>query len=430
MYCDIPYDSLSQTHKDAVLVSATLGIHFLWIDALCIIQNKDDPKDWVEQSAEMHKIYGNAYLCIAAANACSAGEGFLSKRRPFEVPQVFKGSSSVVHGRDAFDHSEFTYGDEFENMENHNPLQKRRWCFQEYVLSRRVLHFGYEEMFYECKEASNCECGMFPGPFQSQLPTSAYRAFLGKVSTIEEKALNKGWLSFLEDFSGRDFTYLSDRLPSISGIAKFVQSRFGVSYLAGHWRGEDFLESLCWNVIAYRPKSLSSDWACFRGPTWSWASVEGGFTQPDWAFQKLNGTEILEASTILRTSDPTGAVSSGILRIKGVFLNAEVCRDNPRYSNAIGRNGAASIFWPDYELKFDETESRLVVLCWYVGTATNTGTDKEEDIDWINNAQLIVLRQRDRSLQLYERIGSGRVYLEDEGTLEGWDQCWNTVTVV
>jgi hypothetical protein len=43
------------TFKDAVEITRRLGIRYLWIDALCIIQ--DSPTDWAEESVKMAEIY-------------------------------------------------------------------------------------------------------------------------------------------------------------------------------------------------------------------------------------------------------------------------------------------------------------------------------------------------------------------------------------
>lgn len=110
---DIPWNSVPQNFKDAVLVASKLRIPFLWIDALCIIQGADAQQDWEEQSAAMAEIYGNAYLTIVASNSASSAEGFLSKRRKYEPPLRFRGHSVdavdspglTVYARRPYDHS-------------------------------------------------------------------------------------------------------------------------------------------------------------------------------------------------------------------------------------------------------------------------------------------------------------------------------------
>lgn len=74
--------ALPQCLRDAVTVARSLQIQYLWIDALCIIQ--DDRDDWARESATMSQLFQNAYITIAAAASESFDEGFLTPRPPFE----------------------------------------------------------------------------------------------------------------------------------------------------------------------------------------------------------------------------------------------------------------------------------------------------------------------------------------------------------
>jgi hypothetical protein len=54
---------LPRTFRDAVAACRALGIGYLWIDALCIL---DDAEDRDREVSMMHKIFGHAELTIAA----------------------------------------------------------------------------------------------------------------------------------------------------------------------------------------------------------------------------------------------------------------------------------------------------------------------------------------------------------------------------
>ncbi|QKD61462.2 uncharacterized protein FOBCDRAFT_281095 [Fusarium oxysporum Fo47] len=68
---------LSEKEQPYKLVCRALGIRYLWVDALCIIQG--DAGDWSQESFQMSKIYENSYLtlCIVQGDSCSSG--FLKK---------------------------------------------------------------------------------------------------------------------------------------------------------------------------------------------------------------------------------------------------------------------------------------------------------------------------------------------------------------
>jgi hypothetical protein len=68
--------SLPATVRDAVIICRHLEIKFLWVDALCIIQDSPNAEDWTRESAAMDQIYGNAFFTLAAAGAPDIGREF------------------------------------------------------------------------------------------------------------------------------------------------------------------------------------------------------------------------------------------------------------------------------------------------------------------------------------------------------------------
>lgn len=133
MKSEFPVSELPPALRDAVQVTRSLGIRFLWIDALCVMQ--DSPVDKSREIARMGQIYKDATATIIATAAKSASEGFLGGSVQ-ETPncEVYltapDGTSSLIT---IFPFEEF----KFTSM----PLSKRAWCFQEYVLSRRYLYY-------------------------------------------------------------------------------------------------------------------------------------------------------------------------------------------------------------------------------------------------------------------------------------------------
>lgn len=71
------YDLMPENFKDDVKITRKLGLHYLWIDSLCIIQ--EDGKDWQEQSSKMADVFGNAHITIAATAASDGHGGCLNK---------------------------------------------------------------------------------------------------------------------------------------------------------------------------------------------------------------------------------------------------------------------------------------------------------------------------------------------------------------
>lgn len=74
----ISISSLPPNFRDAVILTRLLGVRYLWIDALCIIQGSVE--DFEAEGLKMGSIYGNSLCCIVATSASSCSEGFTKSR--------------------------------------------------------------------------------------------------------------------------------------------------------------------------------------------------------------------------------------------------------------------------------------------------------------------------------------------------------------
>jgi hypothetical protein len=142
---------LPKTFQDAIAVTRKLGIQYLWIDSLCIIQ--DNQEDWARESSIMGLIYKNGYCNIAAAAASDGTQGCFQQRDPLLAQPC-----RVTLDREL---KRFGLKTGLYNLVPHTlweqglskaPLLKRGWVVQERVLARRVLHFGRNQLFWECQE--------------------------------------------------------------------------------------------------------------------------------------------------------------------------------------------------------------------------------------------------------------------------------------
>jgi hypothetical protein len=68
---------LLRTIRDAIQFTRKLGIRYIWVDLLCIIQ--DDPENWAREAASMAQVYCNAYITIAATKSPDAEGGLFAK---------------------------------------------------------------------------------------------------------------------------------------------------------------------------------------------------------------------------------------------------------------------------------------------------------------------------------------------------------------
>ncbi|KAI1124257.1 heterokaryon incompatibility protein-domain-containing protein [Nemania abortiva] len=278
----IPIRALPGTFQDAVTIVRALGLRYLWIDSLCIVQ--DDPEDWRNEAGRMAWVYRSAHLVLSAARAGSDEEGFLSTR-PNQDYAAFsiRGSSNPL----ILTLMPPSPSGEMPDLDTHvvakEPLSRRAWCLQERYLARRILHYGTEQMIWECGDLRAAEDGDFEPVIEDQLgrlrrsaalSTTVFNARQRDVDGITEVPEHRHmeWYAMIEDYTSRDITRDSDRLPALLGLRVALESKAEDKYLAGIWLN-GLLEGLVW-CAASSDKPLARPHG-FTEPSWTWASVKG-----------------------------------------------------------------------------------------------------------------------------------------------------------
>ncbi|KAK5991448.1 MFS-type transporter pynF-like protein [Cladobotryum mycophilum] len=161
---DIPWLQIPPTFQDSIRFCLAIGIHHLWIDALCIIQ--DDLTDWQLESAQMADIYQNSYIMLAATSSTSDSGGCF----PTQVSEYSAANEETLAPGTTTDPPVIKFREKLQHWmapltqvsARLHPLLSRGWCFQERILSPRVLHFCAHEMIWECNTETLCECGSLP----------------------------------------------------------------------------------------------------------------------------------------------------------------------------------------------------------------------------------------------------------------------------
>ncbi|KAI4191120.1 MAG: hypothetical protein L6R41_000341 [Letrouitia leprolyta] len=74
---------LPKTFQDAIMVTTKLSVQYLWIDALCIVQDSLDDTEWRHEASIMGDIYANSYVTLAATTSENSNGGLLHRRNPF-----------------------------------------------------------------------------------------------------------------------------------------------------------------------------------------------------------------------------------------------------------------------------------------------------------------------------------------------------------
>ena len=143
----IDVQSLPRTFRDTVTITRGIGIKYIWIDSLCIIQ--DDEDDWERESGRMERVFSGAYCTIGASSASSSREGFLEFRSPRSCVQLQTQSAGTLYVCPAID--------DFHRHVELGQLNRRGWVLQERALSRRSIYFTSTQVYWECGKGVQCE---------------------------------------------------------------------------------------------------------------------------------------------------------------------------------------------------------------------------------------------------------------------------------
>lgn len=256
---EIPLDQLTKTFRDAITITQSLGLSFLWIDSLCIIQNSI--QDWRKESALMADVYGGSAITIAAADAENGSIGCF-----FQLPH--KENSSLLLKTTTKVYTVDELMSQASAVKN-SLLVKRGWVFQERFLSPKTLHFTRTQVFWKCRSGE-----LASQAYPNGIPSSTYSYHETLTDTmVRTPSVSKlrSWLDIVTRYSATDLTHHTDKLIALSGVAKWYQEHHKLEreeYLAGIWKGQ-LWHGLLWMVNSSKKSDRPVE---YQAPSWSWAS--------------------------------------------------------------------------------------------------------------------------------------------------------------
>ncbi|KAK4452692.1 heterokaryon incompatibility protein [Podospora aff. communis PSN243] len=321
----IPLTALTNTFRDAVHVTRAVGMKYVWIDSLCIVQ--DDADDWARESAKMGFIYANSYLTVAAAASPDSTGGCFHHNqgdKPALQPARIKCTTP-----DGLGHVFLRprLGD-FLTL-HQSPLHTRAWVKQERILSPRTIHYDTDQMLWECRESRACESGVPESAFVTQRRIWDGRLHFGEGEQQEStsrRAFWWDWYDLVESYTTHGLTKGEDKLPALSGLATMLEraSGGGDRYVAGLWR-----DHLPFGLLWRKYKDWMKPAPTYRAPTWSWSAWDGlasFYNEADlegYTLRWVSAVEGIEAVVKPSGLDPKGRLSSGFLKVTGQLKAAD-----------------------------------------------------------------------------------------------------------
>lgn len=317
MLLGMPSTLLPQLYQDALYVASNLGIRYLWIDSLCIIQTGDELADWRHEVTLMSEVYSNSFCNISAMDAPDAHHSMFSSRDPNSLgPEIVNLAINSQIAPYLISHTIF-----WDIEVSHALVNTRAWVLQERLLSPRILHFGDRQLFWECQMKDAAE--VYPDGVPSEISSLSSRfKSLSPDRYTPRNDSNVGghlvWHRIVEKYTACGLTFPGDKLVALSAIAKALTPVLQDEYVAGMWRRYLACE-LLWNAST-NPEGRELGPKIYRAPSWSWAAVNG-VVDPD--RPDIEGTDMLMKVEALEleysTNDRTGLIRGGWLQLRGVL---------------------------------------------------------------------------------------------------------------
>jgi hypothetical protein len=243
----------SQTIIDAMRATRYLGYRYLWVDALCIIQ--DDAENIQANVESMQQVYSDAALTIVAAAGLNADYGIpgVSEQCPRTKQQMRVTLNGLTLSNRLESNLQTTYWD------------TRGWTFQEKILSARLFKLTASQVSYQCDEGCifeeqyhhSCDGAekFILYDQNSQLDFETYNVF--DVYTIAVSA-----------YTGRSLTNAMDKIKAFDGILHSLEEPLRGPFFYG-LPVTTFDTALLW--IPVQQCKIGNK----QFPSWSWAGWNG-----------------------------------------------------------------------------------------------------------------------------------------------------------
>lgn len=376
----IDFVALPRSFQDAITVTRELGIGYLWIDSLCIVQ--DDDSDWQSESSKMATYYSNAYLVVGATQASDPSQGFLDAvvgsshfhhGPSTEIGQIRNPNASISRIYKRVLDGSGCEDRHFQSLSG-SPLNVRAWAMQEYLLAKRFVHFTEGELLWECVEDLKCECMETENTncsYSSSRGVIRKNQFRGLGFRDSKFSLQELWLRLLGRYSVLHLSYESDILPALSGLAKLWESRGAGKYLAGFWE-ENILQSIMWSTLGVEVLQRAAE---YRAPSWSPFSLEDAdfyhdrrmhvpfYYRTDLSELPTRHAVVVDAGVELAGADPTGGIKSAFLQLRGRVTRVDVCAQSCRSTSCeIELSGTSVTVKLDIEMDLSKGLTLALIL--------------------------------------------------------------------
>ncbi|KAI8719800.1 HET domain-containing protein [Fusarium sp. LHS14.1] len=259
---------LPRTVTDAMELVRSLGERFLWVDALCLIQ--DHPRDMKGGIEIMNSILRGSHFAIVVASGTDAQSGIPGVRPGSRQPSQH---IAQLHPRMKIAVTQSMYW----HLQN-SAYNQQGWNLQELALPRRTLIFVNNQVYFRCTQANWCEETAADLQEKWVDPEDDYISRVASPGAGNLAAWDI-YQKLCEDYSDRTLEHDGDALRGLSGILRQLGGELTSWYADGlpaNYLNSALLFVSTDGTLRRRPGFASYSWAGWSGPiTWAPETRQG-----------------------------------------------------------------------------------------------------------------------------------------------------------
>ncbi|KAL2070009.1 hypothetical protein VTL71DRAFT_14689 [Oculimacula yallundae] len=264
-------DQIPKTIQDAMALTRAMGVRYLWVDAVCIVQDDSEIKQ--DHLRAMPSIYAQAHFTIVVATGETANSGIPGvgpNSRPRHVPLSITlptkaiGVNSLTHFKRLKFLTRMGFGPS-------RPIwSQRAWTMQEQMFSKRILLLGevaawlcsftqYREEIVLLNEGLDWA--------KENKPNQKYNLFISTAVFLSRLA------KLANEYNQRELSFEEDVVDAFLGITSLHTPIIGPMLFG---MPESFFDhAMCWQISPTLRRRKATNPAAPPVPSWSWMGWHG-----------------------------------------------------------------------------------------------------------------------------------------------------------
>ncbi|KAI9167999.1 hypothetical protein HJFPF1_04143 [Paramyrothecium foliicola] len=247
------------TIRDAIHVAQEIGLRYLWVDSLCIVQDGDaEHKGYAIKAMDL--VYAAADIVIVAAGSTDAYSG---------IRGIYPGSRGVRQPVEEIPAEDNETGQAFrlafktrwQDGIGKSPYYTRGWTYQETHFATRSLVFLDGRVTFKCQADSDWQEDLFE-------PKSEITSEAGPGSSRFDEDDIGEYEGLIQTFSDRVLSFDSDIYNAFAGVSRQLSFRMQSTLVHGI-PARYFDWFLLWYPLADQTRRPNA-------PSWSWSGWIGG----------------------------------------------------------------------------------------------------------------------------------------------------------